>query len=45
MINDCEYMKLLQSLSNTSTNIIGYTEQELKQIEKLYDITIQGQFR
>lgn len=45
MINNCEYVKLLQSLSTTSTNIIGYTEQELKQIEKLYDITIQGQFR
>ena len=38
-------MNLMKQHQMESDNVIGYTENELKKIEQLYDITIQGQFR
>ena len=44
-MNTYRSIKILKSLSTVSNTIIGYSEQELKKLEKLYDININGQFR
>ena len=38
-------MNLMKQRQMESDSVIGYTENELKKIERLYDITIQGQLR
>lgn len=38
-------LSLIQQLKETSDNVIGYSEQELKKIEVLYEIAIHGQLR
>ena len=38
-------LSLIRQLKETSNDVIGYTEYELKKIEALYHVTIQGQFR
>ena len=38
-------LSLIRQLKETSDNVIGYTEYELRKIEALYSITIHGQLR
>ena len=38
-------LSLIRQLKEVSNDVIGYTEHELKKIEALYEISIQGQLR
>ena len=44
-MNDSKFMTKLKLTKETSDYVIGYTEHELKKIEALYNIIIQGQLK
>ena len=44
-MDNSRVMNLIRQRQSDSSNVIGYTEYELKKIEALYNISINGQFR